>query len=134
MSHFCISLFFPPIGVAQEDDHVTGHPWGQVLNLRKKEVCKFGYCCRFYKPVFASKTAVLEFLPGNNYPDLHHSQGVWNLPHKFHLYLIVIFILNYFYSLVSYNFLVSLFVRKFGQIVVCLLHDILARCSILFTI
>ena len=25
----------------------------------------------------------------NNHPDSHHSQGVWNLPHKFHLYLIV---------------------------------------------
>ena len=23
-----------------------------------------------------------------NYPDLYHSQGIWNLPHKFHLYLI----------------------------------------------
>ena len=24
----------------------------------------------------------------NSYPDLHHSLGVWNLPHKFHFYLI----------------------------------------------
>ena len=24
----------------------------------------------------------------NSYLDLHHLQGVWNLPHKFHLYLI----------------------------------------------
>ena len=38
---------------------------------------------------FCLKTAFMEFLPGNNYPDSHHLQGVWNLPHKFHLYLIV---------------------------------------------
>ena len=26
----------------------------------------------------------------NNYLDSYHSQGVWNLPHKFHLYLIIL--------------------------------------------
>ena len=35
--------------------------------------------------------AEVKLLTENNYPDLHHSQGVWNLPHKFHLYLILIF-------------------------------------------
>ena len=30
------------------------------------------------------------FWGGNNYPDSHHLQGVWNLSHKFHLYLITI--------------------------------------------
>ena len=44
-----------------------------------KKVCTFGCQSCFCKPVFASKN-----------PDLHHSQGVWNLPHKFHLYLIII--------------------------------------------
>ena len=30
------------------------------------------------------------YLPLHKYPDLHHSLGVWNLPHKFHLYLILL--------------------------------------------
>ena len=41
---------------------------------------------------------IYDFLAGNNYPDSPHLQGVWNLPHKFHLYLILFtffyFILN----------------------------------------
>ena len=38
----------------------------------------------------------ITFLPVNNYPDAHHSQGVWNLPHKFHLYLIMCILLKNF--------------------------------------
>ena len=37
--------------------------------------------------------AEITFLAGNNYLDPPHSQGVWNMPHKFHLYLIEIIIL-----------------------------------------
>ena len=33
------------------------------------------------------------FLFSNTYPDSHHSQEVWNLPHKFPLYLIQMFLL-----------------------------------------
>ena len=56
-----------------------------------KKACNCGCRRSFCKPVFASKTAIfgITFLAGNNYPDWHHLQGVWNLPHKFHLYLII---------------------------------------------
>ena len=39
---------------------------------------------------FLQKQLIYGFLAGNNYPDLPHSQGqrVWNLPHKYNLYLI----------------------------------------------
>ena len=33
----------------------------------------------------------------NNSPDLHHLQGVWDLPRKFPLYLIVIYVLNFLF-------------------------------------
>ena len=32
----------------------------------------------------------ITFLPGNNYHDSHHLQGVWNLPLKVHSYLIIV--------------------------------------------
>ena len=41
---------------------------------------------KFFLNIFVKKCCP------NTYPDSHHSQGVWNLPHKFHLYLIIIFI------------------------------------------
>ena len=44
--------------------------------------------CRPWRGI-SYRCVCVEFLPGNNYPDSHHSQGVWNLPHKFHLYLII---------------------------------------------
>ena len=47
-----------------------------------KKVWSFGCQSCFWKPVFASKT--------DNYPHSPHWQGVWNLPHQFHLYLIKI--------------------------------------------
>ena len=50
------------------------------------------------------KQPFLEFLPGNNYPDSHHLQGVWNLPHKFHLYLINSFIRPFHNFMTSYLF------------------------------
>ena len=37
---------------------------------------------------------IFDFLAGNNYPHSPHSQGVWHLLHKFHLYLIIIIICN----------------------------------------
>ena len=45
------------------------------------------------RAVFVSlfqKLPIFDFLAGNNYPDSPLSQGVWNLPHKFHIYLIYI--------------------------------------------
>ena len=46
------------------------------------------------KPVFTLKyICTNKFFP-NTYPDSHHLQGVWNLPHKFHLYLIYCFRFN----------------------------------------
>ena len=38
----------------------------------------------FWKAVSALKQLIYNFLTGNNYPYSPHSQGVWNLPHKFH--------------------------------------------------
>ena len=46
----------------------------------------FGCQSSFCKPVFPSKTANLWL---NSFLDSHHLQGVWNLPHKFYLYLIL---------------------------------------------
>ena len=43
--------------------------------------------------VIFKKQLIYDFLAGNNYPDSPYSQGVWNLPHKFHLYLIIIIII-----------------------------------------
>ncbi len=58
-----------------------------------KKVCNFGCqsCfCMFYFIAFCSKNSL--FVPNLALialGDSHHSQGgVWNLPHKFHLYLI----------------------------------------------
>ena len=45
----------------------------------------------FLEGYFFFKTAYFDFLAGNNYPDSSHSQGVWNLPNKFHLYLILLY-------------------------------------------
>ena len=36
------------------------------------------------------KTEWAEIWPVKNYSNSPHSQGVWNLPHKFHLYLILV--------------------------------------------
>ena len=52
----------------------------------------FGCQSCFCKPVFLQKQLIYDFLAGNNYPDSPHSQGVWNLPHKFHPYLIKIYL------------------------------------------
>ena len=38
---------------------------------------------------FSLKQVIYDFLAGKNYPDLPHSQVVWNLQHKFHLYLFI---------------------------------------------
>ena len=54
-----------------------------------KNVCNFGYQSCFCKPVFLPKQLICDFLAGNNYSGSPHSQGVWNLPHKFHFYLIL---------------------------------------------
>ena len=40
--------------------------------------------------IILQKQLIYDFLAGNNYPNSPHLQGVWNLPHKCHLYLIVI--------------------------------------------
>ena len=52
------------------------------------------------------------FLPGNNYPDLHHLQGIWNLPHKFHLYLVHKML--FYFPIVSSTFQSVIAWRKFG--------------------
>ena len=44
---------------------------------------------------------IYDFLAGYNYPDSPYSQGVWNLPHKFHLYLIIV--INYLPSITYFN-------------------------------
>ena len=38
---------------------------------------------------FASKTVIFLYLTKNNYLYSRHSQGVWNLQHNFHVYLIL---------------------------------------------
>ena len=47
----------------------------------------------------------------NNYLDLHHLQGVWNLPHKFHHYLMYFYFLSFVLSFIiiflSFSFLFS---------------------------
>ena len=42
----------------------------------------------FCKLVFLQKQLITDFLAGNIYPTSPHSQGLWNLSYKFHLYLI----------------------------------------------
>ena len=54
-----------------------------------KKVCMFGFLSCFYKPIFSSKTANLWCFHVLWCFDLPHLQGVWNLLHKFHLYLII---------------------------------------------
>ena len=58
-----------------------------------REVANLTWRKNPHTPIYGVKEFVCVFkakitLPGNEYPDSHHSQGVWNLPHKFHLYLI----------------------------------------------
>ena len=58
-----------------------------------RRICKFvcqGYFCL---PVFTLCDRKVHFWL-NSYLDLHHLQGLWNLPHKFHLYLIYILAFN----------------------------------------
>ena len=33
---FCIDLFFPPSGVTQTGDHVTGHPWRLTIQCKPR--------------------------------------------------------------------------------------------------
>ena len=42
----------------------------------------------FVSSFLLQKQLIYDCLAGNNYPNSSHSQWVWNLPHKFHLYLI----------------------------------------------
>ena len=62
----------------------------KMKTIKKKFAC-LGAAAVSVSPFLPQKQPFLEFLPGNNYPDSHHSQGVSNLPHKFHLYLIIPF-------------------------------------------
>ena len=49
----------------------------------------------FIESVFRLKS---NFQHKNNYLDLHHVQGMWNLLHKFHLYLIqILSVIGYLY-------------------------------------
>ena len=41
------------------------------------------------KQILLNEYQYTPFSAGNNYPDLHHLQGVLNLPNKFHLYVII---------------------------------------------
>ena len=60
-----------------------------------KKVCRFGgqscFVCAFllWKQVIYDKIPNLPKFWTKNCPVSHHKQGVWNLPHKFHLYLII---------------------------------------------
>ena len=42
----------------------------------------------FVSSFLLQKQLIYDFQHKNNHSDLHHLQGVWSLPHKFHLYLI----------------------------------------------
>ena len=52
-----------------------------------KKFYNFGCQGYFCQPVFTLFGRKVNFWL-NSYLDWHHLQGVWNLPHKFHLYLI----------------------------------------------
>ena len=52
---------------------------------------------------FLQKQQIYDFLAGKNYPDSPHLQGVWNLPHKFHLYLFNLKCFIYFLSLLDFQ-------------------------------
>ena len=58
-------------------------------NHFKKKFASLAAAAVLVSPFLHQKQPFLELLSGNNYLDSHHSQGVWNLPHKFDLYLIV---------------------------------------------
>ena len=90
MTFICTQNNYPP---ASEASREVANPYTPVYGV-KEFVC-LSVCYKLWPQLsqdwlnrMGKKKLIYDFLAGNNYPDSPHSQGVWNLPHKFHLYLI----------------------------------------------
>ena len=60
---------------------------GSKFNWKTKSTYPV-YGVKKFVCLFVCYHLVIFFNTKKSYPDLHHLQGVWNLPNKFHLYLI----------------------------------------------
>ena len=67
--------------------------WVQKWKPFQKKFARLGAAAVSVSLFLPQKQPFLDFLQGNNYSDSHHLQGVWNLPHKLQLYLILYFLM-----------------------------------------
>ena len=100
MSKTCLKFFFVRKGASRARAEGQNDLSFNQNQIPFEKVCNFFCQSCFGKPFFCccfflQKQLIYDFLAGNNSPDLPHLQGVWNLPHKFHLYLIIIIIWEY---------------------------------------
>ena len=91
--HFWIkaAIFFRQSMGTQNGNFTKDYLIFHLTRTKNQLKISFNFGCQscFCKPIFSSKKLIFDFLAGNNYADLPHLQGVWNLLYKFHLYLII---------------------------------------------